>query len=461
MAEIRDCKRLERIIAAALIVLMCAAAFPVFGGGTSHADSIIAAGRINKSVSMKKKCSSSSKNVKKLKKNTAVYVNYEVNTSKKSAAASNRWYNVSVGGKTGFVKANRVGITIWAGVPGYTVAAVNYRSGPGTTFKKLGTANSGTAVTILLPSKRPGGAIWYKVLVNGRTAYMHSKYVSLGTPESRIETGISSGFQEQFSNVVNKITNNPGALLSQTATSGGQSRVVYTFDTKNCTKLFAVTGDGETQVPQGFTFTGSEYYVLFGMNNSQCIITYDANGKRKSVYRFPENLGHLNGISWDPQTGLCYIFKGNQQEIYTWNPATNQPGIATTKYSSSGVGYDNVTNKLYASSTSCIRVYSADGNFTYDGLIYRCKPGIEHSVQDCGAGNGYIFHGITSKSDRFLNYLDVYRASDRMYLGSIKVTIDEIESIVVGNDGYIQLLINNNTRTDYVWKTPLNVYDLH
>jgi len=81
-------------------------------------------------------------------------------------------------------------------------------------------------------------------------------------------------------------------------------------------------------------------------------------------------------------------------------------------------------------------------------------------VQDCGAYNGFVFHGVTRGSNRFENYLDVYRARDGKYLGSIKVTMDEIESVVIGSDGYIQLLINTAQRTDYVWKTPLNVKDL-
>ena len=52
------------------------------------------------------------------------------------------------------------------------------------------------------------------------------------------------------------------------------------------------------------------------------------------------------------------------------------------------------------------------------------------------------------------------RAKDGKYLGSVKVTMDEIESAVVGNDGYLQLIINTDQRMDYVWKTPLNVRDL-
>ena len=61
----------------------------------------------------------------------------------------------------------------------------------------------------------------------------------------------------------------------------------------------------------------------------------------------------------------------------------------------------------------------------------------------------------------YINYLDVYRAKDNAYLGSIKITFGEIESAVVGNDGYVRLLINElGDDTDYIWKTPLNVNEL-
>jgi hypothetical protein len=93
-------------------------------------------------------------------------------------------------------------------------------------------------------------------------------------------------------------------------------------------------------------------------------------------------------------------------------------------------------------------------------LFSRCNHGIYHYPQDCGAAEGFIFHGISGSNKKKTNYLDIYRAADNAYLGSIKITIGEIESVVVGNDGYLQLLVNTSGEKDYVWKTPLNVRDL-
>ena len=452
---------LSRILAAALIALLCATVFPVTGAGMVHAASLSWTGKINTSgVNMRKSYTTSSKRVAVLKKNTAVRVTGEVFTSKKRTSASSRWYYVSTGGKNGYVRADFVNVVSCTGVNAYTSTYTNYRIGPSTEYKKIGTAGNGASIKVYYIAKRPGGDVWYKVKANGRYGYMSGRYISLGDSERRIETGIASSFKNEFINLINSIRTTPAKELNKKSTIGGNTRVVYTFDSSNCKKLFPITGFGETQVPQAFTYTGKEYYVLYGMYNSQCIVTYNENGKRLKVTPFPKNYGHLNGITWDPKTKLCYIFKGCQTTIYTWNPANGKFGTATTKYSSSGVGYDNVTDTLYASSETCIRKYSADGKFTYLGKIIRCEPNMNHSVQDCGACNGYVFHGITSNKNRFLNYLDVYRAKDGKYMGSIKVTMDEIESVVVGNDGYVQLIINTDQRTDYVWKTPLNVRDL-
>ena len=265
-------------------------------------------------------------------------------------------------------------------------------------------------------------------------------------------TKVDSQFRVAKNELTAKLLGNP--------TSGGKARNVYTFSTSNCKKLFSVSGHSKAVVPQGMTFTGSEYYIVYGMSSAQAIVTYSADGKRVTSGGFSFNMGHPNGITWDPVTGICYIFKGNQKTIYTWDPKANKYGKATTPYSSSGVAYDQTTGDIYATSQSGVRVYSADGKFSHKKLFSRCSHGIKHYIQDCGAQDGFVFHGISGSNKQKTNFLDIYRAQDGKYLGSIKITIGEIESAVVGNDGYLQLLINTSGKTDYVWKTPLNVNDL-
>ena len=283
----------------------------------------------------------------------------------------------------------------------------------------------------------------------GSGKYKYRVDVTIG---SQTATKLLVPFEVSSDKLVAGLLSNP--------TDGGKARYVYTFDTNNCRKLFEITGFSNALVPQGMTFTGSQYYIVYGMNPMQAIVTYSAAGKKVKAGGFAFNIGHPNGITWDPQTGLCYIFKGCQKTIYTWNPKTNKYGKATTPYSSSGVAYDKVTKMIYASSETGIRIYSADGKFKHHKLFKRCSHGIKHHVQDCGAQGGFIFHGISGSNKHKTNFLDIYRASDYKYLGSIRITLGEIESAVVGNDGYLQLLINTPNRTDYVWKTPLNINEL-
>lgn len=53
-----------------------------------------------------------------------------------------------------------------------TAKALNVRSGPGKTHKKVGTLKKGSSVTIV--SKKSG---WDKVQYKGHTGYVYSKYI--------------------------------------------------------------------------------------------------------------------------------------------------------------------------------------------------------------------------------------------------------------------------------------------
>ena len=443
-----------RTLAVLLIMMTAAAMLPMMGPGTSietSAASVTASGKVSESdVNLRKSASASSKSVATLKKNTKLTIQCEVFTSKSSTAAEDRWYYVTAGSNTGYIRSDFVKDISYGSTAATTTDALNYRKGPATSFKKLGTVDPGTGVTLLLPAKYSGSSdAWYLAKVKNKNAYISAKYIRMG----------ASAFITKSEEELEGKSDLAKALLSN-PTNGGKARVVYTFNTSNCKKLFAVEGYKNAKVPQGMTFTGDKYYVLYGMAAGQAIVTYSAGGTRLSASKFSFCIGHPNGITWDPVTGKCYIFKGNQKRIYTWDPATNKFGKSKTPYSSSGVGYDNETGLIYATSKTGIRVYSADGSFKHQKLFARCNHGIFHYIQDCGAGEGFIFHGISGSNKKKTNYLDIYRASDYAYLGSIKVTIGEIESAVVGSDGYLQLLINTSGNKDYIWKTPLNINEL-
>lgn len=443
----------KRIIAVFVMALVIAAMIPVLGPNVwpeASAASVTAKGKVSDSdVNLRKSATTSSKSIASLKKNAKLTIKREVFTKDGSTSSVNRWYYVSVNNKNGYIRADLVKDISWANARATTTDALNYRTGPSTGFTRLGTTSFGTSIELLVPAKLKGSDVkWYKARVNGSTAYVCADYVKLG---------------DLFKRPTAKQLKGKSALAKSLLTDpswGGKARVVYKFTENNCTPLFPIKGYGNAIVPQGFTFTGKKYHIVYGMAAGQGIVTYSADGKRLKAGKFSFNIGHPNGITYDPVTKMCYVFKGNQKRIYTWNPATGKYGKSRTPYSSSGIAYDNATKTLYATSHTGIRAYSADGSFTHKKLFYRCSHGIFHYIQDCGAGEGFIFHGISGANKRKTNYIDIYRAEDSAYLGSVKITIGEIESAAVGNDGHLQLLINSPGKTDYIWRTPLNVREL-
>ena len=443
----------SRIFSAVMTAIVIFTAMPFLNAETHEASaaSVTASGKISDNyVNLRKSASTSSSVLASLKKGTKVTIQSEVFTSRSSTAATSRWYYVSTGKKNGYVRSDLVNSISFGKNEATSIDALNYRNGPFPSFKRLGTVPSETTMTLLLPAKLSGSSeSWYRVKVDGKNAYVSAAYVRMG----------GSAFIRKSAKELAGKSKLARSLLTN-PTNGGKARVVYTFTESNCKKLFSIKGYGNAVVPQGFTYTGKKYYIVYGMNPAQAIVTYSSSGKRLSASKFAFNIGHPNGITYDPATKMCYIFKGNQKRIYTWDPASGKYGKSSTPYSSSGIAYDNATKLLYASSHTGIRAYSADGRFTHQKLFSRCSHGIFHYIQDCGAGEGFIFHGISGANKKKTNYVDVYRAADSAYLGSIKITIGEIESAVVGSDGYLQLLINSPGKTDYIWKTPLNVREL-
>ena len=440
-----------RATAVMLMILMCVATVPLVDGSSkASAATVAASGKIkSKGVILRKGASTSSKSLATLKKNAKVTISSEVFTGNKSTAADKVWYKVSVGKKSGYVRSDLVKKVSYSNTSAATTDALNYRSGPSTSFKKLGTAASGTVVTLLVPAKVSGGDQWYKVSVDGKIAYMNAAYVSMNAAPQPL---IQATNLDRKSELARALLTNP--------TLGGKARYVYTFNSKNCTKLFGVKGYSGISTPQGLAFSGSQYFVLYGTHAGQRIVTYAANGKRLAATKFAFGIGHPNGITYDAATGLCYVFKGHQKKIYTWHPGTNAFGKSKTPDNASGGAYDASSGKIYASSKPRLYIYSGDGAFTRERVMSRCSHGIYHSSQDCGASGGFLFCGVSGANYRKVNFLDVYRVADGAYLGSIKISLGEVESAVVGNDGFVQLLINVRGKTDYVYKTPLNVKEL-
>ena len=62
-----------------------------------------------------------------------------------------------------------------------TASVLNIRSGPGTTYTRLGSFSKGAKVDIL---DTKAAADWLKILYNGSVAYVHASYVKIGGTDS-------------------------------------------------------------------------------------------------------------------------------------------------------------------------------------------------------------------------------------------------------------------------------------
>ncbi len=63
------------------------------------------------------------------------------------------------------------------------VSSLNVRSGPGTSYSKLGSLTKGATVTITAEDKDTGGELWYQITYSSGVGYVHSDYITLAEYE--------------------------------------------------------------------------------------------------------------------------------------------------------------------------------------------------------------------------------------------------------------------------------------
>lgn len=112
---------------------------------------------------------------------------------------SGSWYMIDFNGKAGYISASYLSVSTSSPVPNPPPAAqtgtvvncttsVNVRSGPGTTYAVVGSAPKGAKYTVTGQS-----GSWYKIDLNGKTAYISSAYLSVSSgttnPPPATQTG--------------------------------------------------------------------------------------------------------------------------------------------------------------------------------------------------------------------------------------------------------------------------------
>ena len=249
-------------------------------------------------------------------------------------------------------------------------------------------------------------------------------------------------------------------LDSDPVDSGGAPLdVIYWLDADNCEIAKTITGDGAADIPQGLAYTGDKYIVAYGMGSPNRIISFDVEGDGREVSVPEIDLGKPNGFAYSDVKKLCYCVKGYSSRAVTYDPKTGRYDAMSFAYGCSGVGYDRKNKWMYTSSFTMMAAYSAE-----DYSVLHTTRTARHSghvySQDCCGHGGILMHCVSGNDRHGVNYIDLYDIEKGKYLGSFGCDLSEVESAIVDKDGYLEILANNTSDTDYIWKTPINVDSL-
>ena len=238
---------------------------------------------------------------------------------------------------------------------------------------------------------------------------------------------------------------------------GASAHIIYHLDSSNCEVVKKITGSRGAVVPQGLAYTGDKYIVSYGMGNPNRIIAFDTDGTGKDVYVPKASLGHPNGFTYADENGLCYCVKGWSSKAVTFDIASGKYGAVNLKYGCSGIGYDRKENLLYTCSRTAMVAYDISNGYS----VVRTTGVVKHRghvyTQDCGGHAGVLLRCLSGSSKHGTNYIDLYDMKNGKYLGTLSCDLSEVESCIVNEDGFLEILANNKSGTDYIWRTDLNI----
>lgn len=135
-------------------------------------------------VYLRATASTKSAKVGSLKNKTRVQIVQEVYVSKNSTKKKKRWYYVTTGAKSGYVRADLVNNISYGNATVSTTAKVNFRKGAGNKMTKKGSFKKGKTLTAVLEARAKDGSIWYKVRKGSGFVYVSGKYLTTGTQQA-------------------------------------------------------------------------------------------------------------------------------------------------------------------------------------------------------------------------------------------------------------------------------------
>ena len=164
--------------------------------------------------------------------------------------------------------------------------------------------------------------------------------------------------------------------------------------------------------------------------SKSCIKIFDKKTKKR-IRTYNTNFNHANGLTYNRKTNQIYVAHMNGK-IYSAFSADNLKKSSIKSSSKklakavSAIAYDEYTDSYYTAKGSYIYVY--DSQFKLKRTIKKLRSG---TPQDIGAYKGLILVIVNNqKASGVKNSVDIYRASDKAYLGSYDFKGDyEMESL--------------------------------
>ena len=287
----------------------------------------------------------------------------------------------------------------------------------------------------------------YKVTDDGRIILTKAGVISV--------TAKSADTEEYASTT--KIIKVDAVEMVDTAASGSTPHTIYKLDKNNCECLMTIRGDGEIRGPQSFAYENGRYLIAYITNDSseQRVISFGGEGKK--IYKPELDLGHTNGFTI--ANGRCYSVRGDgKKTCITFDSSNSNFGSFDLAYGASGIAFDEMNSMFYTSSRKKLIAY--DSNFNVVNSVDRVTRNVKYGVQDCGAYGGILMHCVSGEDVQATNYIDFYDMESSKYLGTIECELNEVESLVIDDEGYIVLLCNILGLDDFIWKTPINMKEM-
>lgn len=137
-----------------------------------------ASAKVDGASYLRSSTSTSSKAKALLDDNTKLTIKRVIFKKKSSTSSKNKWYYVTVGSKTGYIRSDCVDSLKYTTVSGKTTTGLNYRKGAGTGMTKKGTLKKGTSVSVVLAARDSKGNDWLKIKKGSSYYYVSKKYVT-------------------------------------------------------------------------------------------------------------------------------------------------------------------------------------------------------------------------------------------------------------------------------------------